>query len=184
VSGLIPILALGTLVLLLGSRLVVQRTRARHAAAVTLDDYSAAQAMLESLFLETSVIERIFAPDDVEFISQVARPDIKRFFLSERKALAIHWLRMVQTQVRELMNLHLKLASYTHQPNPRIEFELAVEYGCFVLASNALLILLWARGPFEARKTVAYTLRTAQHFCSVISVRLEKIDPAKLAAAR
>lgn len=181
-SGMVPILALGTLVLLVGGRLVVQRAWAQHTAVVTVDDYSAARAVLDSLFLETSVIKRIFAPDDVEFISQVARPDTKRFFLRERKALAIQWLRMAQKQVRKLMNLHLKLAGYTHQPSPRFEFKLAVDYGCFVLASNALLILLWGLGPFEAGRTVAYTLRTAQHFCSVFSIRLQEIDPVKLGA--
>lgn len=183
-SGLVPILALGTLVLLLGGRLVVQRAAARHSAIITVDDYSAARAALDSLFLETSVIKRIFASDDVEFISRVARPDIKRFFLSERKALAIEWLRTAQKQVRTLMNLHLKLAGYTHQPSPRFEFKLALDYGCFVLASNAVLILVWGRGPFDAGRTAAYTLRTAQHFWSVFSIRLQEIDPAKLRTAR
>jgi len=184
VSGLIPILALGTLVLILGGRLVVQRVRTRHTAVVTVDDYSAARAVLDSLFLETSVIKRIFAPDDVEFVSQAAGPNIKRFFLSERKVLAIQWLRMAQKQVSKLMNLHLKLAGYTREPSPRYEFKLTVDYACFFLASSGLLILLWWRGPFEAGRTVAYTLRTAERFCSVFSVRLEKIDPVKLGAAR
>lgn len=183
-SGLILILALGTLVLILGARLLVQRVRIHHTHVVTIDDFSGARAALDSLFREMAVIKRMFATDDMEFISQTAAPDVKRFFLSERKALAIQWLRMTEKQVRELMNLHLKLASYTHQPSPRYEFSLAVDYLCFLLVSHGLMMLLWLRGPFEATKVINYNLRGAERFCSVFSIRLEKVDPVKLGLAR
>jgi hypothetical protein len=143
VSGLTPILVLGILVLILGGRLVLERGRTRHPAVVTVDDYSAARIELDSLFLETAAIKRIFAPDDVEFISQAAGPDVRRFFLRERKVLAIQWLRTAQKQVSKLMNLHLKLSGYTDEPSPRYEFKLTVDYACFFLVSNGLLILLW-----------------------------------------
>ena len=183
-TGLIPIVALGTLVLILGARLVVQRVRIRHAYVVTIDDFSGARAGLDSLFREMAVIKRMFAADDMEFISQTAAPDVKRFFLSERKTLAIQWLRMTKKQVRELMNLHLKLASYANQPSPRYEFGLAVDYLRFLLVSHSLMMLLWLRGPFDATKAINFTLHGAERFCSVFSIRLEKVDPVKLGAGR
>ena len=183
-TWLIPILLLGALILILGGRLLVQWAKKDHAQSVTLEDYAQARAALDSVFVETSAIKRIFAEEDKEFVSRTGTPDVHRFFLKERKGLAIQWVRMTQKQVAHLMDLHLKLASYTYEPSPRSEVKLTVNYLCFILASNGLLILLWFFGPFEAVRIVSYTVRVAEYFCSVFSLRLEKIDPVKLSSAR
>lgn len=178
--ALIPILLLGILILVFGGRLLVQWSRTNRARPVTIEDYSNARALLDSVFAETAAIRRIFANEDMEFISQAGTDDVQRFFLKERKTLAIQWVRMTQKQVAHLMDLHLKLASYTYEPSPRSETKLTVNYLCFILASNGLLILLWLFGPFEAVRIVAYTVRVSEYFCSEFSLRLEKIDPVKL----
>ncbi len=183
-SSLIPILVLGILILVLTGRLVLQWGRKNPAPTVTIEDYAQARAALDSVFVETAAIKRIFADEDKEFVSHTGTPDVQRFFLKERKGLAIQWVRMTQKQVAHLMHLHLKLASCTYEPNPRSEVRLTVNYLCFILASNGLLILLWLFGPFEAVRIVAYTVRVAEYFCSVFSLRLEKIDPVKLSSAR
>jgi hypothetical protein len=184
VSGLIPVLILGTLILFFAARLLVQWSRRDHTKVVTIEDYTGARATVDSVFEETAAIKRIFADEDMEFISRGGTPHVQRFFLKERKELAIQWVRMTKRDIAHLMNLHLKLASYTYDPNPTFEFGLTANYLCFVLVSKALLILLWARGPFEAARIVGYTLRKAEHFCSVFSLRLEETDPQKLGAAR
>ena len=183
-TGLIPIVLLGTLILIFSGRLLVQWSRQSHAREVTIEDYSQARAALDSVFEETAAIKRIFANEDMEFISQTGRADVQRFFLKERKGLAIQWLRMNQKQLADLMDLHLKLASYTYEPSPRSEVKLTVNYLCFILALNGLLVLLWLFGPFKPVRIVAYTVRVAEYFCTVFSLRLEKIDPVKLSAAR
>jgi hypothetical protein len=184
VTGLIFLLLLGTLVLISGTRLFLRWIGARHAAIVTIEDYSGARTALDSLFTETAAIKRIFAADDMEFVSQAGAGDVQRFFLNERKRLAIQWVRMTQKQVGHLMDLHLKLASYTYEPSPRSEMKLTINYLGFILASNGLLILLLLFGPFEVVRIAAYTVHVAEYFCSVFSLRLEKIDAVKLGSAR
>jgi hypothetical protein len=184
VSGLIPVVLLGTLILIFSGRLLVQWSRRSHTQLVTIEDYSQARAALDSVFVETAAIKRIFAKEDEEFMSRTGPPDVQRFFLKERKGLAIQWLRMTQKQVAHLMDLHLKLASYTYEPSPKFEFNLTVNYLSFILVSNVVLVFLWMRGPFEAVRIVAYTLRVAEYFCSAFSLRLENIDPVKLSSAR
>jgi hypothetical protein len=171
VTGLIPIVLLGTLILIFSGRLLVQWSRQSHAGEVTIEDYSQARAALDSVFVETAAIKRIFSSD------------IRRFFLKERKRLAIQWLRMTQRQVAQLMDLHLKLAGYTYEPSPSFEFKLTVKHLCFMFVSNVLLAFLWLRGPFEAVKLVTYTLQTVEYFGSVFSLRLEDINPVKLSPA-
>ncbi len=182
-SGLIPIIVLGTLILLFAARLLVQWIKRNRAQDVTVEGYSRARAALDSVFIETASIKRIFASEDMEFILRTGTRDVQRFFLKERKALAIQWLRMTQKQVAFLMDLHLKLASYTDEPSPGFEFALTVNYLCFIFVLKALLILFWLRGPFETVKILGYTLRSAEHFCSVFGLRLEKTDTLKLGPA-
>lgn len=182
-SELVPIVLLGTLILIFSGRLLVQSGRQNHTRPVTVEEYSQARALLDSVFVETAAIKRIFAKEDMEFISRVATHDVQGFFLKERKRLAIQWARITQKRVAHLMDLHLKLASYTNEPSPGSEFKLAAKYFCFFLASNGLLILLRLFGPFRAVRVVAYTVRGAEHFCSTFSLRLEKVDPVKLTPA-
>lgn len=182
-TGLIPILLLGALILILGGRLLVQWAKKGSASVITIDDYSAARATLDSVFVETAVIKRIFASEDMEFISDSGTPDVQRFFLEERKRLAIQWLRMTQSQVNRLMDLHLKLAAYTSEPSPRFEFRLIINFLWFILASNGLLALFWLRGPFEAVRVVGYTLCVSEYFWQVFRLRIEKVDPVRLSAA-
>jgi hypothetical protein len=183
VTGLIPIVLLGTLILIFSGRLLVQWSRQSHAGEVTIEDYSQARAALDSVFVETAAIKRIFSSDDMEYIVRAGAYDIRRFFLKERKRLAIQWLRMTQRQVAQLMDLHLKLAGYTYEPSPSFEFKLTVKHLCFMFVSNVLLAFLWLRGPFEAVKLVTYTLQTVEYFGSVFSLRLEDINPVKLSPA-
>lgn len=179
-TGLIPILLLGTLVLVFGARLLLKSWRNKDAPVVTIEDFSRARAELDSVFVETAAIRRIFASDDFEFVSRRCPCNVQHFFLRERKALAVQWLRMTQSQVAHLMDLHLRLASYTYDPSPRLELKLNFKYVWFILTTRILLIVLSLRGPFEAVRIVSYTLRATEYFCSLCSLRLEKIDPAKL----
>ncbi|MHB8500715.1 MAG: hypothetical protein ACYDCG_12015 [Candidatus Acidiferrales bacterium] len=181
--GLIPILLLGALILILGGRLLVQRATKGDGQPVSIEEYTRARASLDSMFAETAAIKRVFADEDKEFVSRTGTPDVERVFLKERKRLAIQWVRMTQRQVADLMNLHLKLASYTHVPSPKSEAKLTASYFCFVLASNGLLILLGLLGPFAAVRIVTYALRMSEHFCSAFSIRLQKVDPVKLGLA-
>jgi hypothetical protein len=181
--GLMPGVLLGASILVLCGRLLLQWSKNRHAKPVTIEDFSRARAVLDSMSLEATATQRIFATDDMQFIARTGTPEVQHFLVKERRSLAIRWLRLTQKQVGQLMDVHLKLASYTFEPVPAFEFRLTANYLCFVIASNALLILVWLRGPFKAVRIVRYTLGVAQHFRSVFNTRLEKTDPVKLGGA-
>jgi hypothetical protein len=181
---LIPIVLLGLSILALSVQLLVQQSRNRQPLLVTIEDYTTARAVLDSIFVETMATQRIFAKDDLDFVARTGSLEAHQVFLKERQALAARWLRVTQKQVAQLMNLHLKLAGYTNNPSPRFEFSLALKYAGFVAVSNVLLIFLWLRGPFNTVRIVAYTLGVAQDCCSAFSARLENTDPVKLGLAR
>jgi hypothetical protein len=180
-SGLLIIVVLGTLILILGLRLVLQSSNASaQSPSVTIEEFANAREALDTVFVEAAAIERIFSTEDMEFVSHASAPKVQHRFLKERKALAIQWLRKTQKQVAELMDLHLRLAGYTHEPSPRFELKLSAKYLSFLLVSYTLLLLLWLRGPFKARRAVAYTSGVAGYFCTVFSLRLQSVNAVDL----
>jgi len=176
---LILILILGASILVFGVRLVHQ---SRGKKPVTIEDYSAAKAELDTVFVEAAAIRRIFAAEDMEFISKTGPTSVQLLLREERKALALFWLRQTQKQLAHLMDVHLRLASYTYQPSPKLELKLAGRYLSFLVISNFVLLLVWLRGPFETVRIVGYTLRMAGSFCTVFSLRLEDINSVQLAS--
>jgi len=183
-TGLVPISVLGTLILVLGIRLVAQSRNRRQSPAVTVDDYANAREALDSVFVETAAIRRIFSVEDAEFVARSGTRDVKRLFCGERRKLALQWLRRTQKQVAQLIDLHLRLASYTFDPSPRFELRLTAKYLTFVVVSNIVLLLLWLLGPFKATRSISYTIRTASSFCTTFSLRLERVNPTRLSSGR
>ena len=177
---LVPFLILALLVLLLlwhwGKRSL--------GPAVTIDEYCSAQKELDQAIIHSFVAKRIFDPNDMQFVFKHARPETRRRFVTERKALAISWLRRTQQQMARLMSLHQKLASYTYQPSSSFEFRLAVDYLSFSVSCHLSLMLVWFQGPFRACNMVSYTVRSVNRFCAVFGMHLANINPARLVAAR
>jgi hypothetical protein len=184
-TGLVLILLLGSLILTFAVRLLLQSLKARiDGGAVTVDDFSRAREALDSALVAAAAINRIFSSEDMEFISRSASNNARRLFLRERKILALQWLRLMQKQVAQLMDVHLRLAGHTYDPSPGFEFRLTAKYLTFALFSYIVMFQLWMRGPFKASRTTAYAIHAAQTFCSVFSLRLEQVNPARLSSGR
>lgn len=179
-TGLVSILLLSVVILILAIRLVARSWSARPIKTATVEDYAKAREALDLVFIETAAIRRILAAEDQDFVSRTGPRDVQHLFSQERRALAQKWLRNEQKRVARLMDLHLRLASYTYDPSPRLELRLTAQYFAFAVVSNFVLLLLWLVGPFQATRIVEYTARTAANFCAVFSLRLDQIDPTRL----
>jgi hypothetical protein len=179
-TGLIPIFLLSTVILILAVRLLARSWSGQPSRAVTADDHATARKALDLVSIETAAINRIFSTEDRKFVARTGTRDVQRLFLQERTALALQWLRKIQKQVAQLMDLHLRLASYTRDPSPRFELKLSLQYCTFMVVSDLVLLLLWLVGPFQAARVVAYTARAAGNVCTVFSLRLERTNPTQL----
>ena len=181
-TAFLAIILLSALVLVFGVRLIMQSLGAKR-RGVSIDDFSNAREAIDLVFVEMAAIKRIFAVEDLEFVARHRIAEARRLFLKGRKKLAMQWLRKIQRQVAELMDLHLRLASYTDEPSPGFELQLGVRYLKFVLVSNAILCLVWLRGPFKSVRTIRYTVHTAGHFCAAFGLRLERVNPTRFCSA-
>ncbi len=175
-SELTPVLILAAFALILLLRWRRQNAQQR----VTIEQFSRAQEAVDALIGEFSLGKRIFEVGDMKFISRHPSLEARRVFLVERKALAISWLRQTRRQLAYLMDLHLKLASYTYHPNPSSDVRLWIEYRFLAVACDSLVVLVRIRGPFQLGTIFGYTLNAVNQLCAVFSLRLEDINPALL----
>jgi len=184
VIGLLSILLLGVSILVLGARLLMQARPRKQTSPVTIEDYANARDTLESVFVETATIQRIFSVEDAGFVARWGTLDVKRLFLEERKRLALQWFRRTRTEVARLMDLHLRLAAYTYDPNPGFELKLTANYLIFMTLSSGAFVLVWSLGPFRATRVLSYAARLTGDFCSIFSLRLERVNPVRLGSGR
>jgi hypothetical protein len=176
IRELLPFLILAAV----GLALLLYWTRRNGHDDVTIEQFSRAQEAVDALIGDFSMGKRIFEVGDMKFISRHPSLEARRVFLVERKALAISWLRHTRRQLAYLMDLHLKLASYTYHPNPRSDLRLWIEYQILAFVCESLVVFVCIRGPFQLGTVIGYALREVNELCAVFSLRLEDINPARL----
>jgi hypothetical protein len=178
---LLPIFLLGVFIIFFGARLILQSAHGTsHKPPVTVEDYTLARAEVEEVLVATAAIERVFAKEDLHFVSKGCPDVVQRLFQNERRALAVLWVRTTQKRLAHLMDLHLRLASYTRQPCPHFEFRLASRYLSFLAASYFVLLLLWLRGPFATAGIIQHVLHVPGNLCTSFTPRLEDVDLVRL----
>jgi len=178
---LLPVVLLGALILVFGLRLVRQAL-VGSAKGATIEDYSRAGRVLDSVLIEADIMKRILSSDDVRFIAGKGTYEVQKLFYNERKRLAMRWVRRTQAQVSDLLKLHLMLASYTSKPMRKFEFDLSVKYLVFKLISNVVLAAIWIVGPFKAAMVVTYTLDSTGYFWNIFRSRLFDVQGSRLAS--
>jgi len=183
-SGIVPVVLLGVLILVFGTRLVAQAIVDGRAGHATINDYLRAGEALDSVFIEANIIKRILSCDDVRFIAENGTRDVQKLFADERKKLALRWVRRMQRQVSDLMKLHLMLAGCTSKPIQKFDFDLSAKYAVFKLISNVVLGVIWLVGPFRAGIVVTYTLDSVAYFGNIFRLRYVDVQGSRLVSGQ
>lgn len=107
--------------------------------------------------------ERIFGPQDWDFIHHETTSEIQRMFQQERAVLAISWLRRTRRQVSPVMRTHAAGVRRSKNLQPAMELKLLLSYLSLVMLCDFLIGLVWLRGPVRTRRIVGQSFRwTAQ----------------------
>lgn len=122
---------------------------------------------LQSKFLPVSLVDRILDYNDFAFVREQKEPRILHLLETERKAIAMHWLRHTRRQVTLLMSFYVKSARHNARLAASLECKLAFNYFAFLTACDALQGLIWLRGPFHAPRVARRTTIVATRFCEV-----------------
>ena len=151
--------------------------------SVDTRDLRATQAIWMTVRLELpprALADRIFSPEDRDFITASASPDIQRKFLQERKALALSWLQQTRDMVGQIMEFHRKAVRGDVDLSPSLEVRIGLDYVLFLGSYGLLWTLIQLRGPFYARSFVAHAASLADHFSYLSGRGLVGLDAVRL----
>jgi hypothetical protein len=122
--------------------------------------------------------ERIFGPEDWDFVSHDTPSEIQRLFQRERTVLAITWLRRTRLQVSQVMRAHVAGAQRNEDLQLATEIRLALSYFLFLVLCNSLIGWVWLHGPVRTRKVVGQTLQWAAQLRGAFEQLMARVDPA------
>ena len=127
--------------------------------------------------------ERIFGPEDWDFVSRDTPSEIQRMFQRERTVLAISWLRRTRKRVSQVMRAHVAVAHQSKDLQLATEIRLALSYFLFLILCNSLIGWVWLHGPVRTRKIVGQTLQWAAQLRGAFEQLMASVDPASCRVA-
>ncbi|HXP68967.1 MAG TPA: hypothetical protein VOA88_06750 [Candidatus Dormibacteraeota bacterium] len=169
-------LAVGLLVLLL----MAMRRQPSHAAG-SAGELVTAKKTLESLqlgLLPAELVDQIFGERDLTYVGTIGSNEIRSLFLSERKRLALTWIRRVREQVRALKDFHVSRSRMFTQMSRWRELSLAFDFAGLEGRCRVLQLLLLWRGPYAAPGFARRTAATAGRVCSTLDQSLAFLTPS------
>lgn len=159
------VLGAGLLVLLY---LFAARTESRpERGAEALLEARKALNSLQTGLLPSELIVRVFAREDLEFIESAGSPHVRELFMSERKRVALRWVRHLRKQVISLKHFHSGQSRIYARLDARTELGLAFDFASLLIACRILQVVFYLRGPYGAPRIVQRAVGRAGNVCAV-----------------
>lgn len=98
------------------------------------------------------LMDRIFGPEDWDFILSRASKEVQQLFLMERKQIAFCWLSQIRSQAKAALRFHLARSRKSEKLEPMLELRLAVDYFTIRVKCGFIAAILWAQGPVALRR--------------------------------
>lgn len=133
---------------------------------------------LQSELLPDWFVERLFSKEDQIFAHGADSLDISRLFDSERRTVALSWLKQTQEYVAQLMDFHARLARQRPDLRPTAEFKLTLEYVQFYLVCKILAGTIRLVGPIRVRSLAVRAVEMATQLGSISEKLLTELDAA------
>jgi hypothetical protein len=165
-----------SLLVLMGRR---ETPRAEGDSRALLEARKALDA-LQGELLPEDLVHRIFAKDDLDYVSSVAPKHVRELFIGERKKIAIAWINQVRCQISSLKRFHVGAARSYAQLGLRTELELACQFAALLFACRALSLAVSVGGPYVAPSMVDATAAAAAKICTVSEQSLAFLNPVQL----
>lgn len=121
---------------------------------------------LQGTLLPPELVRRIFAREDLEFVSSVGSKAIRQAFVRERRSVALRWVGQVRKQILNLRHFHSGHSRFYAQLDLRTELELALTFTSLLLACRILEAVFYVRGPFAAPNMVGRMIGAAGNICA------------------
>ena len=141
-----------------------------------LSEAQTALKYLQSGSTSRDLIDRIANEQDIIFVRSEGDRNLLVLLNGERRAVALLWLRRMHQQVKLLMHFHVSSARSNARLGPVVELKLAFQFLAFIAIYYALLVMVWLRGPFRARKVTGFIAVALRQFCATSQQALVLAD--------
>ena len=135
---------------------------------------------LQGELLPEELVHRIFAREDLDYVTSAAPQHVREFFLAERKKIAMAWINQVRSQVSSLKRFHVGAARSYAKLGLRHEVELACQFATLLFACRALRLAVSLGGPYVAPSMVGTTAAAAARICTISEQSLAFLNPVQL----
>lgn len=121
-------------------------------------------------------IQRIFSPEDREFVSQQGSQRLREIYRSERTRVALYWVKRTSAEVRQIMRDHRMAARSSQNLQVAREMGLALRYVEFRLLCSLLIVTIRVFGPHALPDLATYALEISQSFGRVLEESTPKVQ--------
>jgi hypothetical protein len=154
-SGTLPFLAIGLLLIALLILLLLRPKGAAYALSESSQNEDSAPALFAEPFPQ-QLGDRLFGSEDWDFVVKERSARLRRLFLQQRTALALSWLRGVRGNATKLIRVHSAAARTNSRLEPLVEVRVVVDYLFFQVLCQILALAIWLRGPVNLSRFIRY----------------------------
>jgi hypothetical protein len=112
-------------------------------------------------------VSKIFSETDRTFISSTGSPELKRLLMSERKQVALAWVRQTSAFIGLVMREHVASVRSSQDLQVATEASIVVRYAQLMLTCGLLTTVIRVTGPFWLRGLALYTQKLSQQTAEV-----------------
>jgi hypothetical protein len=146
-------------------------------SARTLLEARQALAALQQGLLPAATVERIFSKSDYEYVSALREPHLEALFLTERRLIALLWVKQMREQILCLRQFHLGAARLYAQVSMAKELRLAVEFVSLLIACRLMQFAIYFQGPYAAPRMVSRLATAAATACTASETAVALLKP-------
>jgi hypothetical protein len=113
-------------------------------------------------------ISKIFSETDRTFISKTGSPGLKRLLMSERKQVALAWVRQTSAFIGMVMREHVASVRSSQDLQVATEASIVARYAQLMLTCGLLTIVIRVAGPFWLGGLALYAQKLSQRTAEVV----------------
>jgi len=107
-------------------------------------------------------IQRIFSPEDRDFVDKQGSARLRQIYRAERTRVALYWVKRASSEVAHIMREHRLAARESSNLEVAREIGLTVRYAEFRILCGMLVLSIRLLGPHALRDLAGYALHVSQ----------------------
>jgi hypothetical protein len=129
------------------------------------------------------IVSRIFSDQDREFVSATHSKSLMKFFIWERRAVALLWIQETSAEIKEIIRDHVALTRRTQNLEFRAELSIFLQYIHLRLICALLFFLVVLAGPPIVQSLALYVDRLSQRFGQTQEALAAAMEQRRLSSA-